>query len=174
MAMLRRARLRSPRLTTAELELLTARYFGTRTNVIVPNVSWGLLNHEADLLVCRPSMWMEEIELKVSRSDLCRDLQKDRGRGHMRDRRVCKLWFAVPAELADDPAIPSDAGILKAVAGPRFQWHMETVRAPVKNKNAEKLTQAEFTQLLRLSTLRVWSLKEKLAKYRADALKENA
>lgn len=150
-----------PPLKTNRLELLVANHFGTRANIIVPNVSWGLLNHEADILVLRPSGWAEEVELKVSRADLKRDSQKHGGRGHRDSDLVHKLWFAVPQALADDPAIPARAGILSAAYGP-WGWHLETVRAPQCNKRAHKLTVKEIHQLMRLGMLRIWTLKQKL------------
>jgi len=164
----------SPKLTTPKLELLVAGHFGTRQNIIVPNVSWGLLNHEADLLVCRPSLWAEEVELKISKADLRRDRAKDRGRGHKVSKLIRKLWFAVPEELAGMEEIPDWAGIIKAVYDPRRgHWYTQTVRAPKAIKGARKLTLDELHQLMRLGVLRVWTLKHKVASYRSsiDCLK---
>ena len=150
-----------PALKTNRLELLVANHFGMRENIIVPNVSWGLLNHEADLLVLRPSGWAEEVELKVSRSDLKRDSLKHHGRGHRASDKVHKLWFAVPQALADDPSIPAHAGILSARYTPQG-WVIETVRAPTCNRHAHKLTATEIHQLMRLGMFRIWTLKQKL------------
>lgn len=164
----------SPKLTTPELELLVVDHFGTRQNIIVPNVSWGLLNHEADLLVCRPSLWAEEVELKISKADLKRDRDKDRGRGHKTSKLIRKLWFAVPEALAEMEEIPEWAGIIKAVYDPqRKYWYTQTVRAPKVIKGARKLTLEELHQLMRLGVFRVWTLKRKVASYRSsiDCLK---
>ena len=96
-----------PKLTTQRMEVILAQHFGIRETIVVPNVSWGLINHEADLLVLKPSGWAEEVEIKISRSDLRRDLKKNRGRGHMSSDLIWKLWFAVPAEMAT--AAPDEA-----------------------------------------------------------------
>lgn len=164
----------APKLTTARMEVVLAHNFGTRGTVIVPNVSWGLINHEADLLMLRPSGWVEEIEIKVSKSDLKRDLLKNRGRGHKSDDRVQKLWFAVPEGMETMPEIPEHAGILK-VSVTRFNdFVVTTVRAPKLNKRAHKLTPDEQRQLLRLGMYRIWTLKGKLLAIRDKAAKEAA
>ena len=41
-----------------------------RTDIVVPNLSWGLLNHEADLAIIRKSGYLTEIEIKRSYQDL--------------------------------------------------------------------------------------------------------
>ena len=157
------------KLTTPKLELLIADHFGTRTNIIVPNVSWGLINHEADLLVLRPSKWAEEVELKISKADLKRDQEKNGGAGHRVSKLIHKLWFAVPEELADMPEIPAHAGIIKAVFDPaRHYWRTVTVRAPMLIKGTRKLTDDEIYQLMRLGMFRVWSLKQKQLECRSS------
>lgn len=165
-----------PRLTTQQMELLLAQYFGTRINVIVPNVSWGLLNHEADLVVLRKSGWAEEVEIKVSKSDLKRDLTKNRGRGHRSSDLISKLWFAVPEALATMPEIPAHAGIISVAFNElRKCWIVQTVRGPKLNKRARKLSDKEVRQLLRLGMFRIWTLKDKLHKLRlADTAKSTA
>jgi hypothetical protein len=59
------------------VELAVASYFGIRRHLIVPNVSWGLgLRHECDLLIVRESGFAAEVEIKVSKSDLKKDVEK--------------------------------------------------------------------------------------------------
>jgi hypothetical protein len=36
-------------ITTAEIEVVIAKHFGIRQNIIVPNISWGFDSHEMDL-----------------------------------------------------------------------------------------------------------------------------
>lgn len=151
-----------PKLTTQRMEVVLAQYFGTRENIVVPNVSWGLINHEADLLVLKPSGWAEEVEIKVSKSDLRRDLKKDHGRGHRASDLVRKLWFAVPADMAQMPEIPEHAGIITVSYSKWGQWVAATVRAPKLNKRAHKLTDVNTHQLMRLGMFRIWTLKAKL------------
>jgi len=99
-------------MTAQDVEIAVAKHFNYRTNVIVPNVYWGLgLRYEADLVVLRPSNWAIEVEIKVSASDIKADLRK----AHQHDSRLFKeLYFAVPEELKNNPFIPDHAGILSA------------------------------------------------------------
>lgn len=163
-----------PKLTTQRMEVILAQHFGIRETIVVPNVSWGLINHEADLLVLKPSGWAEEVEIKISRSDLRRDLKKNRGRGHMSSDLIWKLWFAVPAEMATMPEIPAHAGILSVQYSKWGTWIVDVVRAPKINKRARKLTDGDTRRLMRLGMFRIWTLKEKLLKLRdaSDKLRE--
>lgn len=61
-------------LSITQIELGLAQYFNFRNNVIVPNVSWGLLNHEADLLILNKSGYLTEIEIKRTPSQYEKDL----------------------------------------------------------------------------------------------------
>ena len=147
---------RIPKLTAIEVEAAVAAFYGIRETVMVPNVSWGLLEHEADMVIMKASRWADEVEIKVSASDIKADLRKNRGRGHRRSPLIRKLWFAVPEHLADDPNIPVFAGILK------INEHGERVEvyrpAPI-NPSARKLTDKETYTLMRLGCMRIWSLK---------------
>ena len=157
-----------------DFEIAVAEHFGIRQNVIVPNISWGLrgLNHECDLLLLRDSGFAEEIEIKVSASDIRRDLTKGGGRGHARSPLIRKLWFAVPLALAESDSIPEYAGVLALVWDTRKRGYVcVAVRAPAVNSAARKLSDAEKLQVLRLSNLRVWSLKQKLRKLERKELK---
>lgn len=164
-----------PKMTAQLMELLVASHFGTRENIIVPNVSWGLINHEADVLVLRPSGWIEEVEIKVSKSDIKRDLQKNDGGGHRHSQLIHKLWFAVPVHLADTPEIPADAGILTATYtfGWGSPWSLGVLRAPKCYKRARKATPDEVYKLMRLGMFRIWTLKDKLYKIRKSQEEQN-
>ena len=154
------ARKKVPKVTALDIEFAAAWHFGWRQNLVVPNVSWGLFrdNHEADLVVLHSSGHADEVEIKVSRSDIAADLKKNRGRGHVRSALMRRLWFAVPEELSDDPNIPADAGILAVRQGSRY---VRVVRQAAVNKQAVKLTEQQRLKLLHLGCMRIWSLKEK-------------
>lgn len=150
-----------PKWTSSEITDALARHIGVRTNVIVPNVSWGFFrHHEADVLVIKSSNWADEIEIKVSAADIKRDLGKNHGKGHVRPNTVKALWFAVPAELADDPNIPEVAGIYSLSRHPKFGIEVKVKRAPQLNKRARKLTDAEVNKILRLGYLRMWTSRQ--------------
>ena len=142
--------------TAKEIETRIAFYFGTRANVIVPNVYWGLMPYECDMLVMPMSGHVYEIEIKVSKGDLVADKKKN----HTHDSdRVRKLYFAIPEKLEKHiEHIPAKAGILivNKTGGVR------KLREPEVNLTAIKLSAQEQFQLARLGAMRVWTLKHKL------------
>lgn len=142
--------------TAAEIEIAIAGWFGIRKHVIVPNVSWGLFNHECDVTVLSSSNYAYEIEIKVSKSDLVRDKAK----WHNHDSiKIRKLWFAVPEKLNGCiEYIPARAGILVVSK----KGVVSELRAPEVNAMARKLSEKECFTLARLGTMRIWSLKEAL------------
>jgi hypothetical protein len=158
-----------------EIEIAVANFFGHRTNIIVPNVWWGMdgLDHECDLLVVSGSGYASEIEIKVTGSDIKRDLKKGRRRNYSGQEfqlahRHCdiikKLYFAVPLKLAQHPDIPEWAGILavKDIQDTILFPKVVTVRPPHVNKDVRPLKDYEREKLLRLGVMRIWSLKAKV------------
>jgi hypothetical protein len=142
--------------TAKEIEVCIARYFGTRGNVIVPNVSWGLLPYEADVLVMPESGMLYEIEIKVSKGDLIADKKKN----HQHDSHlVRKLYFAIPQKLQPFiEHVPEKAGIL-IIDKDGFVKRIKEARV---NLDAPKLSERHQFILARLGTMRIWTLKEKL------------
>ena len=63
-------------LSITQVELGLAKYFDLRKNIIVTNVSWGMLLHEADLLILSKSGYLTEVEIKRSWSDFLADFKK--------------------------------------------------------------------------------------------------
>jgi hypothetical protein len=148
----------------------------------VPNVSWGWgLNHEADMIVLRPSGLCDEIEIKTTASDIRADLKKRVG--HWGSRRIARVWFAVPASLADNADIPAAAGVLSVIRGQQhhvdgiWAWrpwqpgdtswvdHVKVVRPAklVEKSRRMTVTAEQRLKLAELGTLRIWSLKAALA-----------
>ncbi len=159
-------------LTARDIEIAVARHFNYRLNIIVPNVSWGLLpwGHEADMIIIRPSGYAEEIEIKISGSDIKADTKKRhreiRAKGLLLPPAfdiLRRLWFAVPEKLKDHPDIPAYAGILAYQADEDAYVHIVTARAASINKNARRLTPDEHAKALHLGCMRIWSLKEALS-----------
>ena len=62
--------------TTLEMEVHLSSFLNFRTNIVVPNVSWGMFSHECDLIRLTPSGYCSEIEIKVSLADLKKDQEK--------------------------------------------------------------------------------------------------
>lgn len=72
--------------------------FYIRRNIVIPNVSWGFLNHEADLLVISRQRTLTEIEIKRTWTDFMADFHKDHN--HY-DKKLSHLYFAVPYRMAE-------------------------------------------------------------------------
>lgn len=132
-------------------------------NLIVPNVSWGLVNHECDLLSMSKSGYLTEIELKVSKSDLMNDFKKSHT--HY-DKKIKYFYYAVPEELKAVAleVIPKEAGLIIAYKARNGHIKADAIKSPIA-RPAKALSDKDQFQLARLGTMRIWSLKTKLLKY---------
>ena len=150
---------------TLDMELAVADYFNPRRNIIVPNVSWGFRGmHECDLFILSKSGYATEVEIKVSKSDLVKDKLKPHGH---KSKYIKTLYFALPEKLAHlSEHMPERAGILSVSDNKNWRgFHRVTVvRPPKVTKTPYKFSMVERLDILRLSSLRVWSLKKKLNK----------
>lgn len=142
--------------TTMEIELAIAHHWGIRTHVIVPNISWGLLPHEADLIILSSTGYLTEIEIKVSVSDLKAEKLKKHTHSSNLIRR---LFFAMPENLEKHVEhVPEKAGIFFVDNYGRVTQY----RKAKINTSARKLSSKEIYQVLRLGNMRTWSLRRKL------------
>jgi hypothetical protein len=151
--------------TASEIEIAVAHYFGVRTHVIVPNVSYGLFGYELDLVVLNNnSFYAYEVEIKVSKADLKRDSQKyhnhDRNGGAIR-----LLYFAMPLKMKPCiDLVPERAGILFVDADGK----VSLARAAKPEPGAHKWGLEQAFKLGRLGTLRIFDLKERVRRYKAE------
>lgn len=146
-------------MTTRQIEIALAWRFNFRTNIIVPNVSWGLMLHECDMLVVTPSNYAYEIEIKISKGDLKADLLK---KHHHISDKIRALYFCIPEKLKDCvDLIPKEAGIIICSEG-NFLYEL---RKPIKRKSV-RITESERLHLLHLGCMRIWGLKRKIEKLR--------
>ena len=142
--------------TTPEIELAIANHMNIRTNVIVPNISWGLLPHEADLIILSSKGYLTEIEIKVSVSDLKADKLKKHNHS---SNLIKRLFFAMPEKLAPHIThVPEKAGVLLV----DYYGRVKEYRRAKLNTTARKLTSKEIYQVLRLGNMRTWGLRKKL------------
>lgn len=89
------------KLSTNEIMLLIVgnpMWCNIRTDIVIPNLSWGLLNHEADLAIIGKSGYLTEIEIKRSYQDLKKDFEK---RVFHKDDKVSKFYFCLPASIKE-------------------------------------------------------------------------
>lgn len=88
------------KLPVSLIQLRLGQYFGGfRSQIVVPNVSWGLLNHECDLVICSKSGYLTEVEIKRSYADFLADFNKKHH--HDDDERIKAFYYAVPVDIAD-------------------------------------------------------------------------
>jgi len=152
------------RLTTIEIEERVAQYFGPRQSLIVPNISWGMDLHECDLLIIGKSGYGIEVEIKISRADLKKDLEKSHNH---RDDRIREFYFAIPEYLKDSISlIPEHAGVLILSRTTDNRLYCRRLRDAVVNRNCTPFTEKEMFNVARLGTMRIWSLKRKIIETR--------
>ena len=167
MAVRRKSTTKIPKVTTAEMEVAIAKYFGIRKHIVVPNVSWGFFNHECDLFLIRTSGYGFEVEIKRSKSDMQADFKKKHGHKDRRNR-IVQLYYAFPKELLPnvEELVPEDCGIITvenySYDGKTYKQYARMHRDAKRKKGAKRLTEAEQLKIARLGTLRIWTLKEKL------------
>nr|DAV79842.1 MAG TPA: hypothetical protein [Caudoviricetes sp.] len=82
-------------LSVKEIEHIIVNFFGgVRANIIVPNLSFGFLNHEADLVIVGNNGYLTEVEIKRSFEDFKADFKKEIY--HDTDERVSYFGYFVP------------------------------------------------------------------------------
>ena len=144
------------KLKTIDIEIAVATYLNVRTNLIVPNISWGLFLHECDLLVITPAGYAWEIEIKVTKADLIKD--KEKRHGH-RNRKIKDLYFAMPDYLEPHiEHVPERAGIILVNKNLRCK----TLRRPKSKKTPYRFSQKERYKVARLGSMRIWGLKKNI------------
>lgn len=139
-----------------------------RQYLVVPNTN-QFLYYEVDLLIMTKSGFLTEIEIKVTKSDLKKDLKK---RHKHSDPRVKSLWFAGPRDLTDAllEYAPERAGIIVVYEVPRHEWGVtmqaetdelvwifEEIRKPKSNKHAPRMGIEMQYKLARLGAIRYWT-----------------
>lgn len=157
-----------PKLTTAEMEVSIVKFFGFRTHIAVPNLSWGFFSHECDLFLIRKSGYGFEVEIKRTKSDLLADFSKRHN--HIdRQNRIVQLYYAIPKELLEscEQHIPKPYGILvveKYESLGKYYNSTTMYREAKRKTGAKRLTEKEQLKIARLGCMRIWNLKEKLNK----------
>jgi hypothetical protein len=140
--------------------------FNQRSDIMVPNVSWGLLPYEADFVSINRSGYLTEVEIKRSFEDFKKDFSKKHNHD---DERVYYFYYCVPEAIYDKiiayldekyegkrnyekPAVlyyDENLGIHDAGYGFKDAMHKDGVRY-------RKLFLEEQLTVARLGTLRYW------------------
>lgn len=154
---------------TINMEIAIMRLFAPRKNIVVPNVSWGMMLkspdgkykplHECDILVLSQNNYATEIEIKISKADVLADKNKRHGHNH---GHIARFYFAVPNNLINFALkhIPERAGLYGVGDGGRTKL----VRQCKRNTKAHKWSDKERLKLAHLGTMRIVGLKQKIAK----------
>ena len=152
------------------MELALVRHFNPRTMLIVPNVSWGLFwRQEVDLLLLNTLNYATEIELKVSKGDLLKDVQKYH---QHKNAKISRTYFALPTSLIPYiNAVPIHCGVLEVEEKAHFGRYRIVEHRKPEIRHEYKFTDKERYQLARLGALRIWTLKRKIHKLKTKAEK---
>jgi len=140
--------------------------------VAVPNLSFGFLDWEADLVICSQKGYLSEIEIKVSLADWKNDFKKDKWKPAYFGSwgRIKEFWYCAPLHLAqrwEELKVPDHAGIIGIdmgtlsprqvakgmVPGPNFA----ILKSSVTNREARPLSERDMLKLARLASMRVWT-----------------
>ena len=180
-------------LTIEQIETILVGYptspYYMRQNIVIPNVSWGFLNHEADLLIMNKTRHLIEIEIKRTWADFMADFKKEHT--HY-DKKLSYFYYAVPESIGQKvfnwlyvgeydaqwyfsrskvleytEHNPHKCGLI-IYREPDCTRRMSCLTVPAHAMGDYKATIEEELQLLRLGNMRVWGMKNKLAKYQSE------
>lgn len=131
---------------------------------VVPNVSWGMLPDEADLIVLSKTGYLTEVEVKVSLSDWKADLEKRKWlRKKFQNGLVKRFFYAAPEALAArhaELALPSMAGVISVSE----RGEATVIRPAATFPGHKKLSVLQAHKLLRLAAIKAWKMAYKEAK----------
>ena len=86
-------------LTTQEIEeMIIRREVSLRNEIAIPNLSWGMLEYEADLVVINKTGYMREYEIKRSFQDLKADFKK---KCYHDAEQVYQFFYVLPISIKD-------------------------------------------------------------------------
>lgn len=140
-----------------------------RRYVCCPNVSWSMLPWEADLIAMSESGYLTEVEIKISHSDLKRDMKKakhQRVNGWGSDR-IKFFYYAMPAKvhaLAEAAGtldlLPAHAGVVVVERGLIPNGHSDrcVVKKIAEAQRARPMRDGEKLELYRLISFRYWDM----------------
>lgn len=161
------------KVTTTQIEVAIMRANDIRQNVIVPNISnqMGIVPFEVDVLVIRKSGCAIGFEIKVTKSDLKKDLEKrqyrllkEKGINHFFGK-FKEFYYAVPMDLVDEALnqIEPFVGLVayqKPTKENRYSYLVEI--KPALKISDYKWSDKEIREVTRLGTMRILALKQKI------------
>lgn len=159
------------------LALRNSGLWNKRTDIMIPNLSWGLLPYEADFVVLSKSGYLTEVEIKRSWEDFKADFKKN----HNHDaEQVYYFYYCVPVSIIGKVKefLMEKYGERHFIGAPAVLWYDENGRirrlvdddqrcfgshyaACLNDAKHRKLFLEEQLTVARLGQLRYWSLLEK-------------
>lgn len=128
--------------------------FSQRRNyLVIPNVSYGFLFYEADMLLVSKARYCTEIEVKISLQDWKKDFDKRKHKPGLRDKRIKYQYYACPMKLAkrfEELDLPEGWGVI-GVEGKQIKVLKEATA-----RDAKKVSDKELLILARLVCFRIW------------------
>jgi hypothetical protein len=133
------------------------------SGIAVPNLNFG--GFELDMAIISKDWYLTEVEIKMSRSDWCRDKHKRKWRldelgceyERTKRQQVARFFYAAPAELIATPPkfVSPDAGLIKIV-----EHHPGYIRAYVerqaRRQKCERLKANDINSIMRALNWRLW------------------
>ena len=194
--------MRETTLTLEQIEVILTGYpdspYYVRQDIVIPNCSWGYLNHEADLLVLTKAKYLVEIEIKRTWSDFMADFKKN----HVHDDpKLSYFYYAVPLSIGERvfhwlykgeykcrPGFiyynrsdvtgftehnPNRCGLIIYADAEESSCRGNRIGSCCINVSPERMNKykvpvEEELKLLRLLGLRIWNMKKKLAEHQIE------
>jgi len=141
--------------TALEIEIALVKYFNPHVCTILPNAYYALgFKYELDLLVISNRLHGVEVEIKVSKTDIVRDLKKKHCHD---DPRLKHVYFAIPEILVPSIVhIPYHFGVLCVLR----DGSVRKIRSAAVINSSYLFDPGEISEIFRLTYLRFWSAKE--------------
>lgn len=138
--------------TTNGVEDAIVNYLNYRRHIIINNLYYGMFSYELDICALdKNSFYAKEIEIKISKADLKRDLQK---KHHHQNKYIKYLYFAMPKSMSDCvDLVPDYAGIYLVDSN----GNVIVFRKAKENPVALKWPIEKAFELGRLGTIRYWN-----------------
>ena len=146
-----------------QLALYNSPLFNKRSDTMATNISWGLLNHEADFVSMNRSGYLTEVEIKRSWEDFKADFKKDH---EHKDERVYRFFYCVPEGILEKVKDFLIEKFPRSSDRPAVLYYTEQGCIGIENigiayaTGGRKLFIEEQLQLAKLSAKRFWKLLE--------------
>lgn len=132
-----------------------------RYELIMPNVH--ILHNEMDIIGVRKSGFVDEVEIKLSKSDFMADFKKTRGhQGNkhsaiQRGKLLCNYFsYLLPEELVDKCKIPNYAGLYVFKYWNGEKGFVHEVKKPPR-LHSRKISDDRKYEIAKKAVFRYWS-----------------